>query len=219
MRGKIYILTNDAMPDYIKIGFTASDDVETRMKQLDTTGLPLPFRLHACVEVENAQQLERLAHDVFAHHRARPNREFFLMEPETAVRYLKAVSLNDPGARWVAANQQMIDETGNEVSESQVNRPRLSNFSFSSADIPIGATIEFVRDPSVQATVVSDSEVEFEGVRTKLSPLVRTLLQRAGEANQSGSYQGPKFFTFEDEILSDRRRRLIEFEDEDGSQS
>ena len=58
MRGKIYILTNDAMPDYIKIGFTAADDVEVRMKQLDTTGLPLPFRLYACIEVENAQQLE-----------------------------------------------------------------------------------------------------------------------------------------------------------------
>jgi len=32
MRGKIYVLTNDAMPDHIKIGFTASEEVETRMK-------------------------------------------------------------------------------------------------------------------------------------------------------------------------------------------
>ena len=27
MRGKIYILTNDAMPDYIKIGFAALDEI------------------------------------------------------------------------------------------------------------------------------------------------------------------------------------------------
>ncbi len=215
MRGKIYILTNDAMPDYIKIGFTGADDVEVRMKQLDTTGLPLPFRLYACVEVENAQQLERLAHDVFAHHRARSSREFFLMEPETAVRYLKAVSLNDPGARWIAANQQMIDETGRQVSESQVNRPRVSNFNFSSVEVPLGSTIEFVRNPGITATVVGDTEVEFEGSRTKLSPLVRLLLERMGEANQSGAYAGPRYFTFEDEILADRRRRLTEPEESD----
>lgn len=215
MRGKIYILTNDAMPDYIKIGFTAADDVEVRMKQLDTTGLPLPFRLYACIEVENAQQLERLAHDVFAHHRARSSREFFLMEPETAVRYLKAVSLNDPTARWIAANQQMIDETGNQVQESQVNRPRVSNFSFSSASVPLGSQIQFVRDPSVTATVVSDTEVEFEGETTKLSPLVRLLFDRLGGSNRSGAYHGPKYFTFEDEILTDRRRRLSETDEPD----
>jgi hypothetical protein len=215
MRGKIYILTNDAMPDYIKIGFTAADDVEVRMKQLDTTGLPLPFRLYACVEVENAQQLERLAHDVFAHHRARANREFFLMEPETAVRYLKAVSLNDSAARWIAANQQMIDETGRRVPESQVNRPRMSPFSFSAAEVPLSSVIEFVRDPRFTATVVTDTEVEFEGTRTKLSPLVKTILERLGGSNQSGAYHGPKFFTYEDEILADRRRRLSESEESD----
>ncbi|WP_415274069.1 GIY-YIG nuclease family protein [Aquiluna sp. Uisw_065] len=67
------------MPDYIKIRFKAADDVETRMKQLDPTSLPLPLRFHACIKVENAQQLERLAHDVFSAQRARSNRQLFLM--------------------------------------------------------------------------------------------------------------------------------------------
>lgn len=208
MRGKIYILTNDSMPDYIKLGFTASDDVETRMRQLDTTGVPLPFRLHACIEVDNAQKLERLAHDVFAAHRARPNREFFLMEPETAVRYLTAIGLNDPSARWVAANRQMIDEGGKTVSEEEVVKPRLSSFTFSSAGVPVGSIIEFARDSSFQATVVSETEVEFEGSVTKLSPLTRVIFERLGAANSSGAYAGPQYFSFEDEILADRRRRL-----------
>ena len=215
MRGKIYVLTNDAMPDYIKIGFTAADDVETRMKQLDTTGLPLPFRLHACIEVENAQQLERLAHDVFSIQRARSNREFFLMEPETAVRYLKAVSLNDPSARWIASNLQMIDETGQHLLESLVVKPKLASFTFSAAGIPIGAEVQFVRDPLNVATVVSDTEVEFEETITKLSPLTRLLFERQGAGNASGAYQGPLYFTFEDELLSDRRRRLVGHDSED----
>lgn len=215
MRGKIYILTNDAMPDYIKIGFTAADDVETRMKQLDTTGLPLPFRLHACVELENAQKLERLAHEVFSHHRARANREFFLMEPETAVTYLTAVSMNDSQARWIAANRQMIDETGQKVAEDMVVKPRLSNFTFSAADVPLGSEIAFTRDASITARVVSDTEVEFEGTRTKLSPLTRLIFERMGTMNSSGAYAGPHYFTFEDELLSERRKRLSHGDDAD----
>ena len=208
MRGKIYVLTNDAMPDYIKIGLTSSDDVETRMKQLDTTGLPLPFRLHACIEVDNAQKLEKLAHDVFASHRARPNREFFLMQPETAVRFLHAVSLNDTTAHWVAVDQRMIDESGQALPEDGVVRPKRAKFTFGSAGVPIGSEVAFVREPSYLATVVSENEVEFEGARIKLSPLARVLFERIGQANASGAYQGPLYFSYQDEILTDRRRRL-----------
>ena len=206
------MLTNDAMPDYIKIGFTAAEEVETRIKQLDSTGLPLPFRLHACLEIDNAQQLERLAHDVFSSHRSRPNREFFLMEAETAVRYLLAIALNDSTAHWIAADQRMIDETGQTVSEANVLKPKQTRFTFDSAGVPVGAVVVFVRDPSFEATVVGDSEVEFEGQRTKLSPLARLLFERIGQANASGAYQGPAYFSYEDEILSERRRRLAEEE-------
>lgn len=215
MRGKIYILTNDAMPDYIKIGYTGADGVETRMKQLDTTGLPLPFRLHACIEVENAQQLEKLAHDVFASQRARSNREFFLMEPETAVRYLRAVSLNDSSAKWIAADQQMIDETGRHLGEAQVVKPKQASFTFSAADVPVGSAVEFVRDPLITAKVVSDTEVEFEGNIVRLSPLTRLIFERQGNVNASGAYAGPHYFTYQDEILSDRRRRIVAQSTED----
>jgi len=37
----IYVLTNEAMPGLIKIGIT-SGDVSERVKQLDTTSIPLP---------------------------------------------------------------------------------------------------------------------------------------------------------------------------------
>ena len=43
------------------------------------------------------------------------------MEAETAVRYLLAVALNDITAHWIAADQRMIDETGQTVSESTVS--------------------------------------------------------------------------------------------------
>jgi hypothetical protein len=33
-------------------------------------------------------------------------------------------------------------------------------------------------------------------------------MNRIGAGNASGAYAGPQYFTFEEELLSDRRRRL-----------
>ena len=53
----VYILTNQSMPDTIKIGIT--DDLESRMKQLDNTSAPLPFECYYAVEVEDARAIEK----------------------------------------------------------------------------------------------------------------------------------------------------------------
>jgi hypothetical protein len=45
----VYILKNESMPEYIKIGFTHGSVVE-RLKQLDRTGTPLPFEVYYAVE-------------------------------------------------------------------------------------------------------------------------------------------------------------------------
>jgi hypothetical protein len=40
--GIIYVIINEAMPGYTKIGKTTGS-VEDRMRGLDTSGVPLPF--------------------------------------------------------------------------------------------------------------------------------------------------------------------------------
>ena len=39
----VYALTNPAMPGIVKIGMTDKNDVKERMRDLYTTGVPLPF--------------------------------------------------------------------------------------------------------------------------------------------------------------------------------
>lgn len=43
IQGIVYVLTNPAMPNMVKIGLSTADDVQQRMAQLYTTGVPLPF--------------------------------------------------------------------------------------------------------------------------------------------------------------------------------
>lgn len=47
--GIVYVLSNEAMPGLVKIGRTNRDDLEVRLRELYTTGVPLPFKCeYAC---------------------------------------------------------------------------------------------------------------------------------------------------------------------------
>ena len=203
-KGIIYIFTNDAMPNVIKIGITT--DLERRLRELDTTGTPLPFGCHYAIEVEDYDVKERLIHDAFADHRVRPNREFFTLSPERAVSLLKAT-----GGREVQfGNNEMIDEKGKVVEEnSRIDKiTKRSNFTFSSVNIPVGAEITFTRDDTKKAKVISDKRVEFEGEEYSLSNLAQKLFEELGYHWKS--VQGPAYFEYNGEILADRRSRLEE---------
>jgi hypothetical protein len=63
MQEIIYILTNEAMPDLVKIGYT-NNSLEERLKQLDRTNLPLPFEVYYACEVENAHKDEKWLHSI-----------------------------------------------------------------------------------------------------------------------------------------------------------
>ncbi|MCL1892076.1 MAG: GIY-YIG nuclease family protein [Alphaproteobacteria bacterium] len=198
--GIIYILTNDAMSGIIKIGITT--DLEQRMKTLDTTGVPMPFRCHYAVEVDGYEKKEKHIHDGFSDHRIRPNREFFKLSPERAVSILKMLD-----GREIVSNNAMIGETGeieeNEKIEKEIRRDK---FTFSSADVPIGAEIIFTRDETKKCVVASDQQVEYEGRRYSISPIALRFLKEAGYNWKSA--QGAAFFTYEGELLADRRDRV-----------
>lgn len=61
----------------------------------------------------------------------------------------------------------------------------------------IGETINFVDNPMITAKVISDSQVEFEGEKWRLSPLTRELKERAGAVSESGSYQGANYWMWD----------------------
>ena len=68
----VYILTNQCMPDTIKIGVT--ENLEQRIKQLDNTSVALPFECYYAVEVSEATQIEKKLHQGLDDYRIRQNR-------------------------------------------------------------------------------------------------------------------------------------------------
>ena len=89
------VLTNPAMPGLIKIGMTTQMEVEARMKQLYSTGVPVPYDCAFACQVKDASEVERALHYAFGKDRINPNREFFRIEADRVIAVLKLLQVED----------------------------------------------------------------------------------------------------------------------------
>jgi len=195
MKQIVYILTNESMPDFIKIGITHGN-VEDRMRQLDRTGVPLPFEVYYAAIVDDAEKEEKWLHSIFADRRARDNREFFKMNPEYAALALKRVEVKE-----VIIETTLTPEQEKEVDKEKTKRSR---FHFSEYDIPVGSKLIFTRDPNIIAEVVENDKIKIGNNVDYMSNFARDLL------GYKRRPQGTLYFKYEDEILDDRRKRMEE---------
>jgi hypothetical protein len=86
MRGYLYVLSNKAMPNLLKIGFTTRT-VEERIQELSSTGVPGRFDAEFFCEVNDAPRYERAVHSRLSKHRY--GKEFFECGVAVAVRTAK----------------------------------------------------------------------------------------------------------------------------------
>ena len=214
--GIIYVLTNDAMPGFIKIGRT-DKTVEQRMKQLDKTGCPLPFRCHFAVRIDDYEENEANAHKIFAGSRVRSNREFFRVAPEDAVALLEVLAKGFNGEE-IKTENYMIGENGIVKDEDiKINNDNSSKkqFDFSAVGIKAGSVLEFARtlkDGTVLKCTVNDSthkkKVSFNKTDYSLSELAKKIMTEHFGTNWK-HYRGPDFFKYNGEILSERKNRML----------
>ena len=143
----VYVLINEAMPGYVKIGLT-SGSLEERMRSLDTTSVPLPFECFYAARVKNCREVEKLLHDAFLDHRVRSNREFFEVSPERVVSAIKLAEVEN-----VTPQRDFVESEEDQKALNQAREKR-SAFNFGMVDIPVGAEITFVNDENIRAKVV-----------------------------------------------------------------
>ena len=190
----IYILTNEAMPGYVKIGFT-NGALDERLRQLDRTGVPLPFEVYYACEVEKAREDERWLHAIFSDRRVRDSREFFKMDPERVVIALRRIQIREITAPHTTA-------TVAEEKEIEKKKKTRSRFDFKKYAIPIGSGIYFSRDESIKAKVLPGNAIELNGQKTSLSLSAQKLL------SYKTPVAGTLYWMYEEETLDERRRRI-----------
>ena len=199
MNDIIYILTNEAMPGYVKIGKT-NNNLEQRVRDLSaSTSVPLPFTVFYACTVKNAQFVEHRLHDAFDNNRANPRREFFQIAPERIVSALKLAEIEN-----ITPRKDLIEskEDREAHEEALVRRGR---FNFELAKIPLGAEIYFSRDENKKAKVVdlhSAKSIEYNGTKASLSTSAQEIL------GVSYGVAGTDYWMFDGETLDERRQRI-----------
>ena len=83
--GYVYIASNKGMPGLVKIGMTSNAPAK-RLKELYTTGVPYPFKLHYARRLKDPRGVEKHLHSVFERYRVSKKREFFVIDAQDAIR-------------------------------------------------------------------------------------------------------------------------------------
>lgn len=194
----VYVLINEAMPGYVKIGLT-NGSLEERIRSLDTTSVPLPFECFYAAKVSDCRKVEKLLHDTFLDHRVRSNREFFEISPERVVSAIKLAEIEN-----VTPGRDFVESEEDQKALNQA-RSKRAMFNFEMVNIPIGSEIVFVNDENIKARVIALSgqkTIEFNGDITSPSAAAKQVL------GYGSNVAGTMYWMYEGETLDERRRRL-----------
>lgn len=203
-KGIVYILTNEAMPGYTKVGKTTSA-IEDRMRSLFSTGVPLPFECYYAAEVDDMDRIEAGLHDAFGDHRV-ARREFFEIAPERVRAAQSLVPHNDVTPRGEVVDSKEDLEALNKA------RKRRSNFNFELVGIEPGAVLTHIRDDQRTCEVIDKRRINFEGEIMSLSSAALKVFHDQGYTWVGVS--GPWSWKYGDDTLDELRVRLEEENDD-----
>lgn len=168
-KGYIYIMTNPCLKDMVKIGYATN--VEERRKQLSTTALPNDYEIFATYETSGKledKKLHKLIDNLNPDLRVSKNREFFVMSAEDAYELLEAIATISGSQNKLKRRKSYV---GSSVSKKTKNPP----VNFAKCNIPVGAELVYVDDPSVRVTVATERKVQYNDELTSLSAIVKEL--------------------------------------------
>lgn len=168
----VYVLSNEGMPNLIKIGKTQRKDLQARMSELYSTGVPFPFECLWAGEVKDCTRIESIIHNAFRDKRVNPRREFFNIAPDQVIPLLKELSINELTTTVEKALSSNVTEEEKNATK-QYHRPKLN---FEEMNIPMGATLVFVKDSDITVKVVSPNKVLYNAEEYSLSALTKELL-------------------------------------------
>jgi len=149
--------------------------------------------------------IERLAHGAFADHRTRSNREFFEVDPSRVIAALQMTG----GVEVTPKDDIAADEEG---LASLKKQKRQRAFTLYQAGLKDGDELSYLKDESIKAVVIGSKKVIFEGQEESLSSSALKLLHRDGYNWQQAN--GWSYWTYEDETMAERLKRILETDDE-----
>jgi hypothetical protein len=197
--GIVYVLVNPAFENYVKVGHTTN--LDQRLRSLDNTSVPLPFRCVYAVEVgDKFNSVERLVHAAFADHRTRSGREFFEIDPQRVIAALKLTDGIDVTPHRDVAED---DEGLAALEKAEGRRKPIGLFEIG---LNVGDVLTYANDDTITASVISNKKVSFEDAEESITSSALKVLHREGY--EWRTVNGWTYWQYNGETLSERRKRL-----------
>ncbi len=171
----VYVLTNEAMPNLVKIGKTTRSDVKTRMSELYSSGVPYQFECVYAVEVNDCSTVEKALHVAFNPNRVNPKREFFSIDPEQAIAILKLLGTKDVTPMLNSDLNSNVSATELEaVKQAKKKRPNINYFEMG---LEKGTLMTFANDSEITVTIASEKKVIYNEEEMSLTRATKELLE------------------------------------------
>ena len=211
-RGIVYVLTNAAMPELVKIGHhngTTTQSLQTRVDALysgkDKTGVPLPFDIVHAFQVNNPAGKEQRLHEYLKKQRINPKREFFKVDQDEI---LRATALWDDAVRLDIGKRPTnphiskgeFEANTREQKKLKAKRAKRADFDFRAVGIRVGSRLTFSENPEETATVIDPQgrkNIRFRGKPHTLSGATKILLEEEG-VRQCTSVNGTLFWEYKE---------------------
>ena len=191
--GIVYLLTNPVMPGLVKIGMTTQEDIDKRMKELYTTGVPVPFECKFACKVKKSDclKIEKALHKAF--------------DPQR-IAILELFHHED-------VTEEVTDEIQNDLTEedkaastkAKAKRPPLN---FYEMGLQKGDVLIWKDDPSISVTILSERKVCYQGEETSISALSAKL-----KGYKVKHIQPTPHWLFNDRLLSEIYDETYPFEE------
>ncbi|MCY3957121.1 MAG: GIY-YIG nuclease family protein [Chloroflexi bacterium] len=167
--GIVYVATNPMMPGLVKIGSTSRANVQARLDELFSTGVPAPFTCEIARRVDRYVEVESALHAIFEPSRVTSGREFF------------EVNLNQVAAALkLAGGENAMPQRDDEV-EFIVGQTVVDNDGRHGKIVRITKAMFFLRDPE------SGEEFKRFYIRPAVDPLPPTTTPESSDPIASGN--------------------------------
>lgn len=221
-QGVVYVATNKWMPGIVKIGWTNLEGGRDRIRKLWSTGVPEAFDVFRAVTVGNiadAIRIEGNLKGIFAKWIVNKRREFFKVTPRAVMEAMAMVAIEDVTDilnGQIGVYTDPDDEDDEEMVEEEESSPaRVSspNINFEKIGIPMQATLVYINDSEITATVVAPRKLEHGGGIFSPSKLT-------GIIHAKGEYTlSPKmYWTYGGELLQTIYDRVYNGKEESNDQ-
>lgn len=186
--GYVYVLSNPVMPNLVKIGMTERENLDKRLKELYSTGVPVPFECeYACrVNKEDCAKIEKALHTAFSPYRVNANREFFRIEVGQAKAILELFDKGDVTDEVSAEISN--DLTDEDMAATTKIKGHLPPLDFYQMGMNKGDLLVWKEDQSITVEIVNNKKVQYQGEIVSLSPLSAKLKEYNVKYIAPGNY-------------------------------